>query len=118
MFIPDPNFFIPDPASKRFRIHIKEFKYFLLKKLFLGSRKYDRDVRIPILIFSPIPDPGVKNAPDPNPQHLFMYTLVMHSCIIFNIFLVFFAQFLLFFRSGDALVSERSEGCCHKGGDA
>ncbi len=25
---PDPNFFIPDPGSKRFRIHIKEFKCF------------------------------------------------------------------------------------------
>jgi hypothetical protein len=24
----DPNFFIPDPGSKRFRIRIKEFKYF------------------------------------------------------------------------------------------
>jgi hypothetical protein len=28
MFIPDPNFSIPDPGSTRFRIRIKEFKYF------------------------------------------------------------------------------------------
>ncbi len=27
-FIPDSNFSIPEPGSKRFRIHIKEFKYF------------------------------------------------------------------------------------------
>ncbi len=26
--IPDPNFSTPDPGSIRFRIHIKEFKYF------------------------------------------------------------------------------------------
>jgi E3 ubiquitin-protein ligase TRIP12 len=28
MFIPDPNFSIPDPGSKRSRIRIKEFKFF------------------------------------------------------------------------------------------
>jgi hypothetical protein len=65
MFIPDPNFFHP-------RI-IKEFKYFNPKKWFLSSRKYDPDCsfRIRILTFYPsrIPDPGVKKAPDPDPQH-------------------------------------------------
>jgi hypothetical protein len=34
------------------------------KKLFLSSRKYDSS-RIRILIFLPIPDPGVIKAPDP-----------------------------------------------------
>jgi hypothetical protein len=53
------------------RIPIKEFKYGILtQKLFLSSRKYDPGcstrIRIPFL---PIPDPGVKKAPDPDPQH-------------------------------------------------
>ncbi len=41
--------------------------------MFLSSRKYDPGCssRIRILIFYPsrIPDPGVKKAPDPDPQH-------------------------------------------------
>jgi hypothetical protein len=62
MFIPDPNFSIPDPGSKRFRICIKEFKYFEPQKLFLKFRKYypGCSFRIPDpdLDFLPIPDPG------------------------------------------------------------
>jgi hypothetical protein len=64
-----------DPGSEFFhpgsRIRIKEFKYFNPKKWFLSSRKYDPGcssrIRIRILTFypSPIPDPGVKKAPDP-----------------------------------------------------
>jgi hypothetical protein len=64
MFIPDPNIF---PS----RIRIKEFKCFNPKKL--CSRKYDPgcSFRIRKLIFYPcrIPDPRVKKAPDPDPQH-------------------------------------------------
>jgi hypothetical protein len=51
------------------RIHIKEFKYFNSKKLFLSSRKYDPGCSSPIRILtfypSRIPEPGVKKAPDP-----------------------------------------------------
>jgi hypothetical protein len=82
MFIPDPgsDFFssripirIPDPncLHPRSRIRIKEFKCLNPKKWFLSSRKYDPGCssRIPDpdadFYPSPIPDPGVKNAPDP-----------------------------------------------------
>jgi hypothetical protein len=74
MFIPDPSFSIPDPGSKdsrsRIRKRIKEFKYISPKMLFLSSRKYDPGCssgsRIRILIFYPfpIPDPGVRKAPN------------------------------------------------------
>jgi hypothetical protein len=66
MFIPDLNFFHPES-----RIRITEFKYFNAKQLFLSSRKNDPGCspRIRILIFLPIPDPGIKKAPDP--QHLY-----------------------------------------------
>ncbi len=55
MFISDPNFStrIPEPASKRFRIRIKECKYFWPQKFV---------IKLPA--FS-IPDPEVKKAPDP-----------------------------------------------------
>jgi hypothetical protein len=73
MFIPDSNFFIPDPGSrsKRFRIPdpYQTILSILTQKLFLSSRKYDPGCssRIRILIFYPsrIPDPGVKKARDP-----------------------------------------------------
>jgi hypothetical protein len=62
--IPDPNF-----SHHGSRIHIKEFKYFNPKKWFLSSRKYGPDCssRDPDPDFLPIPDPGVKKAPDPKP---------------------------------------------------
>jgi hypothetical protein len=77
--IPDPRGKkIPDPgsgsASKNlsFRIRIKEFKYFITKKnCFKAPGNMIQVVhpgsgsRIRILIFLPIPDPGVKKAPDP-----------------------------------------------------
>ncbi len=57
MFIPDPNFSIPDPGSENFgsRIRIKESNYFKPKKLCLSSRKHDPrcSFRIRILIFYP-----------------------------------------------------------------
>jgi hypothetical protein len=74
----DPTFFHPriqDPRSEFFpsRIRIKEFKIFNPKKWFLSSRKYDPgcSFRIPDLDpdFLSIPDPGVKKAPDPDPQY-------------------------------------------------
>jgi hypothetical protein len=48
------------------RILINEFKYYP-KKWFLSSRKYDPGCSswIPDADFLPIPDPGVKKAPDP-----------------------------------------------------
>jgi hypothetical protein len=65
--------FIPDPGSKRFRILIKEFKYFFTPKnccYALGN--VIRDVHHhpdpgpdPDLDFLPIPDPGLKKTPDP-----------------------------------------------------
>jgi hypothetical protein len=66
MFIPDPTFFHPGS-----RIRIKEFKYFNPKKWFLSSRKYDPGcsswIPDPDADFYTyrIPDPGVKEAPDP-----------------------------------------------------
>ena len=57
-------FSIPDPWSKRLQIPI-----FLTQKLFLSSRKYDPGcssrIPDPDPDFLPIPDPGVKKAPDP-----------------------------------------------------
>jgi hypothetical protein len=70
--IPYPNFFhpgsririffIPDPGSTSNNLSI-----LTPKKLFPSSRKYDPvcSSRIRILIFLPIPEPGVKKAPDP-----------------------------------------------------
>jgi hypothetical protein len=57
--IPDPNFSIPDPGSKRFRI----------KKLFLSSRNYDPGCssRIRTLIFYPSRIPGSKRHLIPDP---------------------------------------------------
>jgi hypothetical protein len=69
--IPDPNFSIPDPGSKRsrIRIRIKEFKYFNPEKCFQVRGKFTRDVH-PDPDFLPIPDPGAKNhlISDPDPQ--------------------------------------------------
>jgi hypothetical protein len=55
MFISDSTFFHPGSEFFPSRIHIKEFKYFNPKKLFLSSRKYDSGCssRIRILIFYP-----------------------------------------------------------------
>ncbi len=80
MFIPDLNFFHPgsDFFLSRFRIRIKEFKYFNPKKWFLRSRKHDPGCwsRIWILIFysSRIPDHWSRGSkrhriPDPDPLH-------------------------------------------------
>jgi hypothetical protein len=58
-------------GSKRFRIRIKEFKFFNLKELFLSSRKYDPGcssriwIPDPDLDFLPISDLGSRGeAPD------------------------------------------------------
>jgi hypothetical protein len=61
MFIPDPNLKIPDPESAS-----KNLCIFNPKKLFLSFGKIilDFSFRIPDLEFFPIPDPGVKKAPD------------------------------------------------------
>ncbi len=60
---PGSEYFHPECASKNLNILTQE-------KWFLSSRKYDPccSSRSWILIFLPIPDPGVKKAPDP--QHL------------------------------------------------
>ncbi len=67
MFIADPTFSIPDPNFPS-RIRIKEFKHFNPKKWFLSSRKYgpgcSSRIPDPDPYFLPIPDPGVKKAPD------------------------------------------------------
>jgi hypothetical protein len=86
MFIPDPwsrirLFSIPDPGSEFFPSRIPDSheriypKYFNPKKWFLSSRKYDPGFsprpRVRFLSFYPsrIQDPGVKKAPDLDPQH-------------------------------------------------
>jgi hypothetical protein len=62
MFIPDPNFSIPDPRSRikkipksRIRIRIKEFNYFNPKNCFQALLRYDLGCssRIRILVFYP-----------------------------------------------------------------
>jgi hypothetical protein len=73
MFIPDPKFFHhgsriqgqKDSAS-RIRILIKEFKYFLTQKFVSRLSEILSGMFIPDsdLDFLPIPDPGVKKAPD------------------------------------------------------
>jgi hypothetical protein len=83
--IPDSNCLHPGS-----RIRIKEFKYFNPKKWFLSPRKYDPGcssrIQDPDADFLPIPDPGVKKAPDPGSgsatlvmpllKRLFCYCLV------------------------------------------
>ena len=85
MFIPDSTFFHPGSELSPSRILIKEFKILTpkkAKKWFLSSKKYDPGCssRIPDpdadFLPSRIPDPGVKEAPnpgsripDPDPQH-------------------------------------------------
>ncbi len=75
MFIPDPNFSIPDPGSENFEnfgswIRIKESNYFKPKKLCQSSRKHDSrcSPRIRILIFLSIPDPGATSKSHGNPD--------------------------------------------------
>jgi hypothetical protein len=65
MFIPDPTFFHPGSELSPSRIRIKEFKYFIPKKWFLSSKKYDPGCssRIRMLTFYP------SRIPDPDPQH-------------------------------------------------
>jgi hypothetical protein len=88
MFIPDPNFSIPDPNCfhPRSRIRIKKFKYFNPKILFPRSRKYDPGCssRIRILIFhtSRIPNAGVKKAPDPGSVTLSSWILNLQHCTL------------------------------------
>ncbi len=85
MFIPDPESririfpsLIQGKKDSGSRIRIKEFKYFQLKKLCLSFRKWDPgyssrirnpDPDLDILPIPDAPDPGVKKAPDPDPQH-------------------------------------------------
>jgi hypothetical protein len=91
--IPDLNYFHPGS-----RIRVKEFKYFKFstpKKWFLCSWKYDpgcssririltiHSSRIRILTIHPsrIPDPGVKKAPDPDPQHCLLGINTKYECL-------------------------------------
>jgi hypothetical protein len=59
MFIPDPNFSIPDPDffHPGSRIRIKKFKYFNSKKWFLSFPKYDPSCSSRIRIPNPDPNP-------------------------------------------------------------
>jgi hypothetical protein len=70
MFIPDPNFFIPDPGLKRYRIPDPDpqqrIVVFLTKKMALSFCKYDLGcwdlgarIQDPDFFPSRIPDPGV-----------------------------------------------------------
>jgi hypothetical protein len=70
MFIPDPNFSIPDPGSKRFRIPHQRIHVFLTQRnVSKLSEIYGPGCssRISDLDFSPIQDPGSRGqkAPDP-----------------------------------------------------
>jgi hypothetical protein len=78
IFIPDPNFSIPNPGSKRFLIpdphQHQRINVFLTKKLFLSSRKYGPgcspriQIPDPDLDFIPIPDPGSRVQKDTESQ--------------------------------------------------
>jgi hypothetical protein len=71
MFIPVPNFSIPDPGSRVKKIpdpgSASKNLSILTIKLFLSCRENDLECssRIPNPDFVSIPDPGVKKAPDP-----------------------------------------------------
>ncbi len=62
MFIPDPNFSIPDPVSKRFRIPDPEVFLTLKAVSKLSEKGSGMFIPDPYPDFFPIPDPGVKNA--------------------------------------------------------
>ncbi len=72
MFIPDPNFFPSRIQGKKDSRIPEEIKYLIrnivskLSEILSGMFISDLD-----LDFYPsrIPDPGVKNAPNPDPQH-------------------------------------------------
>jgi hypothetical protein len=74
--IPDPNCLHPGSASKNLSI--------LTQKWFLSSRKYDPgcSFRIPDqdADFLPIPDPGVKEAPDPGSESAKLH-VISHSSV-------------------------------------
>jgi hypothetical protein len=73
MFIPDPNFSIPDPISMVKKISgsgcASKNLIILTQKNVSKLSKYDAGCssRILILIFYPswVPDPAIKKAPDP-----------------------------------------------------
>ncbi len=93
MFIPDPTFLIPDPNFSIPDPHQKKFMYFNLKKWFISSRKYDPGCHPGSpdsesgSYFLPIPDQGVKKAPDPDPQHWTFQAVKFADIVKFNIFL-------------------------------
>jgi hypothetical protein len=74
------NFVIADPGSESFpsRIRIKKSKYFSPKMVSKLS-----EIRIRLYVpepdpdFLPIPDSGVKNSPDPDPQHSILNCLFL-----------------------------------------
>jgi hypothetical protein len=62
MFIPDPYSFIPDPGSGS---KFKNFSFFIQKIVSeLSEIRSEVLIPNPDLDFLPIPDPGVKKAPD------------------------------------------------------
>ncbi len=73
--IPDEHFSIPDPGSKKLQnagfASASKNLSILFQKIVLGSRKYDPgsspwiQIPDPHLDFLPIPELGVKKAPDP-----------------------------------------------------
>ncbi len=68
MFIPDPNFFHPGSASKNFK-YFNQKIVSKLSEIWSGSFIPDTD---PDFMPSGIPDPGVKNGPNTDPQHWFL----------------------------------------------
>jgi hypothetical protein len=71
MLIPDSNFSIPGPGSKRFRIQDPDPNQRL--EVFLTQKNYFQALEKMICYnypgcesrFFPLPDPGVKKTPDP-----------------------------------------------------
>jgi hypothetical protein len=68
MFIPDPNFSIPDPVSKRFRIpdpntHQRIYRFLALKNVFkLSAKGSGMFIPDPYPVFFPIPDLGSRGS--------------------------------------------------------
>ncbi len=82
MFITDPNFPIPDPGSASKNLSILTQKIVSMRsEIWSGLFISDPDLGIRILIFHPyrIPDPGVKNAPDPGAN---IYNIILVTIII------------------------------------
>ncbi len=89
-FVPDPNFSIPDPGSKRFRIRVKDSSIFIPKIVSKLSEIWSgMFIPDPGSWILPIQDRGSKRQRIPDPQHcwapsyynmMVLITWIMFKC--------------------------------------